>query len=382
MNLTTPLIVTLFVLIGLIVWHYIGYPLFLTVVPWGRTSSTEIESFPSVSIIIAAYNEEDVIEDRIQNCLSVDYPEDKLEIIVASDGSTDQTVKRAQSINDPRVKVLDFEENRGRASVHNRSCVHATGEIIAFTDAETRYQDDCLRELVQPFSDPDVGAVCGRLEVDDLGGDSIGEGMSIYWRWEYRMRRLQTEVGILTKMTGANMAMRSSLYTKLPDSIDIDQAAGFLAVLDGMRCEYVPSAIGYERFPTSLAGELSTRKRLTTQSLTSIAAHSMVLNPLQLPKQALNTLSYWLPRYLMPFLLISVLVVSIVLSLLNSAFILVLLPQLAFAICGVIGYVFEHYGLTVRPFSIVFSYCWANLGVVLGVMDFISGNRVDTYEPQ
>lgn len=382
MNFTILLAVVLFGLVGLIVWHYIGYLVFLTLIPWKRTSSTTQGSLPHVSIIIAAYNEEEVIADRIRNCLSLEYPPDKLQIIVGSDGSTDQTVAHARSVDDSQVKVLDFDENNGRASVHNRCVGYANGDILAFTDAETRYREDCLRKLVQPFSDPNVGAVCGRLEVDNLGEDSIGEGMGIYWRWEYRMRTLQSERGILTKMTGANMAMRSSLYRELPDAIDIDQAAGFISYINGMRCEYVPSAVGYERFPTSLSGELNTRKRLTTQALTSIAAHAIVLNPLRYPRQTLNTVSYWLLRYLMPFLLTSVLVVSVLLSLLNSMFIVLLVPQLMFVVFGAVGYLLEQNNRTIRPFSVIFSYCWANFGVLLGVVDFLSGNRVDTYEPQ
>lgn len=389
MTLASLLLIVLCGFVGLVLWHYLGYPAFLSVVPWERVSSSSqefrsstSESLPDVSIIIAAYNEEGVIEDRIRNCLSVDYPENKLQVIVGSDGSTDQTVECARAVDDPRVTVLDFEDNEGRASVHNRSVTHATGDVLAFTDAETGYREDCLKELVQPFRDANVGAACGRLEVDNLGEDSIGEGMGLYWRWEYRMRTLQSELGILTKMTGANMAMRKSLYRELPDAIDIDQAAGFISYINGMRCEYVPSSVAYERFPTSLSGELNTRKRLTTQALTSIAAHSAVLNPLQYPKQALNTVSYWVLRYLMPFLFASVLIVSVILSLLDPVFITLLVPQVMFAAFGAIGYLLEKYDRTIPPFSVIFSYCWANLGVVLGVLNFMSGNRVDTYEPQ
>jgi len=370
-------------LAGLIFWHYLGYGLFLflAVSYKRRPSSPEPEDWPKASIIIAAYNEEARIARRIENCLALDYPKDRLEIIVGSDGSTDKTVEIARRYGAQGVKVLDFPTNRGRSQVHNDCVKEASGEIFCFTDADTLYEPDCIKELVSHYADPKVGCVGGELLSSSFEEGALGSGQGIYWRWEYALRRWQSRLGVLTKVSGANMSMRKELYRPLPSDIDIDQAAGPMVILQGYRVVHEPEAIAYEEFPTSLAGELFTRRRLTIRALTALWRYRELLNPFKHPWIAFHLASYRLLRYLTPFLLLGVFILNGFLVRQSWLYGVLFGLQVLFCLLALLGFFWERNGRRFCLFSWPLAFVWFNLGILMGTLEFLSGKKIRSYQP-
>src|SRR3989442_15708908 len=174
---------------GLLLYTYVGYPallwLFNKVIPASERVSTEPTQWPDASIVLSAYNEEDVIADRVKNLLDLDYPRQRLEILIGSDGSTDRTCEIIDQFNTKGVRLVAFKERRGKASVVNDLVSQARGEIVVLTDARQRFDAGALRALVVPFADPQVGAVGGDLILThNAGGTAVGEGVGFYWRYE------------------------------------------------------------------------------------------------------------------------------------------------------------------------------------------------------
>ncbi len=366
-----------------IVWHYIGYPCVLfalcRIVKPGQTPMPD--SWPSVSIIIPAYNEQERIARRIENCLSLDYPGDRLEIIVGSDGSSDKTVEIAKQFEPRGVKVLDFPVNRGRSQVHN-DCVNASsGDVLCFTDSDTLYKSNCIKMMVRHYSDPEVGCVGGALQSDSFQTGGLGKGQGLYWKWEYALRKCHSVLGILTKTSGANMSMRKELYHELPDDIDIDQAAGPIVILQGYRVIHEHQAIAYDEFPTSIEGEFSTRRRFAIQALTALWRYRQLLNPFKHPWLAFNLFSYRLLRYMTPFMLCTLFLSNIFLlgecRLYDFSFAL----QCLFYFFAFLGFLLEKKNAGRRLFSFPFAFVWANLGMLCGGIEFMAGRRIRTYRP-
>lgn len=368
---------------SLILWHYVGYGLFLFLFTRFRPASSvpQKAEWPKVSIIITAYNEEDKIARRIENCLALDYPRDRLEIIVGSDGSTDRTAESARVYKEQGVKVLEFPTNRGRSQVHNDCVREASSEIVCFTDADTLYEPDCIKRMVQHYADPKVGCVGGELRSGSFKEGAIGGGQGLYWKWEYALRRWQSGLGVLTKVSGANMSMRRDLYHPLPEDVDIDQAAGPMVILQGYRVVHEPAAIAYEEFPTGLRGELSTRRRLTIHALTALWRYRTLLNPLRHPWLAFHLVSYRLLRYLIPFLLIGVLASNALLMDNGQLYQAILGLQGFFYLLAMLGFFLERTKRSFWLFSWPFAFCWFNLGILAGTLEFLLGRRIRAYRP-
>jgi glycosyltransferase involved in cell wall biosynthesis len=292
-----------------------------------------------LSIIITAYNEEGKIKSRIRNCLNQEYPYGNLEVIVGSDGSTDKTVEEARKCSGENVRILDFPQNRGRSQVHNDCVEVSNGDILLFTDADTKFDDGCVEALVNPFRDALVGCSGGELRSKSFESSSIGTGQSAYWRWEYQLRRLQSCLGVLTKVSGALMAMRKTVYQELPPDIDIDQAAGPLSLLQGYINTHQSRAKAREVFPSTIEDGVNTRVRLTLRGLTAISKFGTLLNPIKYPLISVNYVSYRLMRYVAPC---GVILAYIASTLAFSESILSVLTTVSFSsiyFCGLIGYV-------------------------------------------
>jgi len=363
-------------------WHYIGYPLaVLTIDQLSPTEQTtlHLSEFPTVSVVITAYNESDTIIERIENCYDLDYPSDKLEIILASDGSTDDTVERVRTAY-PGVTIVENDE-RNKAQTRNDGVKRATAEILVFTDAQTRFHTGYLKALVRQFSDSSVGVVGGKLISTDFETGSIGTTLRWYWQWEYALREAHSNLGLLPKLSGANMAVRRSCYVPPSKYVDVDQTAGFDALRMEYNVRYESDAVATEQFPTSPSGEMTTRRRLTTQACTTLWAYRDVINPFSNPALFGSTVSYWHLRYLVPWLLLIIGIVSMLgmgdsLLLAGTA-----LVTLLFAFFAAIGFVLDRVGITLPPFSFAFAFLWVNAGILLGTIAFLKGHRINSYDP-
>jgi cellulose synthase/poly-beta-1,6-N-acetylglucosamine synthase-like glycosyltransferase len=230
-----------------LVWTHALYPVAATTLAWLHTRPVrKSDVFPSVSLIIAAHNEAQVIEQRIANLHVLDYPTDRIEIVVASDASTDITEEVARRAG---ARVIR-NPREGKVAAQNRAVRESFGEILAFTDANSRWASDALRMLVRNFADPDVAYVCGRLNVEmDNGLNKEGT----YWRYELGVRAAESRIGSITGGNGSIYAVRRSEYVEVDPRFGHDLSLPYLVAQHGRRAVYEASANAYEKAtPTTM----------------------------------------------------------------------------------------------------------------------------------
>jgi cellulose synthase/poly-beta-1,6-N-acetylglucosamine synthase-like glycosyltransferase len=254
------------------------------------------EHMPGVSLVVAAYDEQDVIEAKVANALALDYPREKLELIVASDGSADDTIERARAAG--ADLVLDLPRG-GKVVAQNAGAERASGEIVAFSDANCLWAPDALRHLVEAFADPEVGYVCGQVRFTDQGGGNL-EGA--YWRYEMAVREMESALAGVTAGNGGIYAVRRDSYVALPPSGSHDLSFPFALAKRGRRSLYAPRARAEERMVPTLEGEFA-RKRRMMVGLWDIVVGEGMLSPRGYPPlYAFELASHRLLRYLTPFL--------------------------------------------------------------------------------
>ena len=263
--MTTALEIAFWTAAALIVWTHLGYPLALWLVAGRRRDDappTAAAELPSVSLIVAAHDEADVIAARVANALALDYPRDRLELIVASDGSTDATVERARAAG--ADLVLDLAR-AGKVPAQNAGAARASGELLAFSDANAAWRPDALRRLVARFADPRTAYVTGRVEftapaVSDESGSASEEGA--YWRFELGLRRLESALAGVTGGNGAIYAVRREAYIELPAAASHDLSFPFMLTKRGWRCSYEPGALAEERMAATNEAEFARKRRM------------------------------------------------------------------------------------------------------------------------
>lgn len=282
-----------------IVYTHLGYPLVLRLLVALRGSPDappQQEQLPTVSLIVAAYDEEEVIEAKVANALALDYPRERLELIVASDGSSDATAALARQAGADLVLELP---RGGKLATQNAAAARACGEILAFSDANSTWQPDALRQLVAPFVAPGVAYVCGQVRFLDATGDNL-EGA--YWRYEMAVRRMESSLAGVTAGNGAIYAVRAADYLPLDPSGSHDLSFPFAFAKRGKRSLYAPAARAGEKMVPTAKGEFA-RKRRMMRGLWDIVVGERMISPRGYsPLYALELFSHRLLRYLTPFL--------------------------------------------------------------------------------
>jgi cellulose synthase/poly-beta-1,6-N-acetylglucosamine synthase-like glycosyltransferase len=235
-------VVVFWVSLVALAWTHVLYPLFAMLVARVKPRRVRAaDAEPAVTVIVTAYNEEPVIARRIENLLALDYPQEKLQVVVTSDASTDRTEEIALSY--PGVRVVTNPKG-GKVAAQDRAVRQTDGEIVAFTDANSTWAPDALRRLVRAFADPDVAYVCGRLNIVASDG-SNKEG--VYWRYELAVRGAESQLGSITGGNGAIYALRRADYAEVDARFGHDLSLPYLLVQRGRRAVYDPSANAYEK---------------------------------------------------------------------------------------------------------------------------------------
>ena len=260
--------------IGLPLYSYLGYPLLLfllaSVVQMGRDAYYLVsraerrrrsERLPRASLLLAAYNEEKVIERTLRNCLAVDYPRECLEILVGSDGSSDGTDAIVRRFEGQGVRLLRFDERRGKLAVVRDCVAQARGDILVFSDANTLLEPDSVRSLVRHFDNPKVGAVCGELRLVHPDGASADEGA--YWRYELVLKILESRLDSVLGANGAIYAMRRELFPAMTARLITEDFIIPMKVRSrGFRVLYDPEAVALETAPAGVEDEFRRRVRI------------------------------------------------------------------------------------------------------------------------
>ena len=247
--------------LGALAWTHAGYPLATAVLARLRPRKIrKADLTPSVTVVVAAWNEEPVIRRRVENLLAQDYPRDRFEIVVASDASGDRTDEIVQktSARDPRVRLLRCER-AGKVAAQNRAVAESSAEIVAFSDANAVWEPDALRKLVRSFADPKVAYVCGRVRLISSEGTNR-EG--VYWRFETWLRAQESVLGSLTGGYGPIYALRRSDYVDVDPRFGHDLALPYLMVQRGRRAVYEPEAVSSERESRDLEDEYRRKVRM------------------------------------------------------------------------------------------------------------------------
>ena len=374
----TTLAATLFWLsVSLLLYTHIGYPcvLWLLVhlgVPSAggddredspgrespRSETGPAAAMPLVSLIVPAYDEESVIAAKVANALALDYPRERLQIVVASDGSSDATAERARAAGADLVLELP---PGGKVAALNAGAEAATGDVLAFSDANSVWAPDALRRLVAPFADPKVGYVCGQVRFLDPGGGNL-EGA--YWRYEMAVRRMESSLGGITAGNGAIYAVRRSAYIPLAPSGSHDLSFPFAFAKRGLRSLYAPAARAEEKMVPTLEGEFA-RKRRMMVGLWDIVAGEGMLSPRGYPPLfAFEIVSHRLLRYLSPFLHLVAFLANVFLLGDGWVYTLAFALQLGLIAAALLGRI-----LPIAPFRIARYYLMTTASIAAGLWD-------------
>jgi cellulose synthase/poly-beta-1,6-N-acetylglucosamine synthase-like glycosyltransferase len=324
---------------------------------------------PVVSLIVAAHDEEEVIEGKVENALGLDYPRDRLELIVASDGSTDRTVELARAAGADLVLELD---RGGKVVAQNSAVAQARGELLAFSDANAFWAESALRRLVAPFADPKVGYVCGQVRFAADGG-SNEEG--VYWRYEMAVRELESRLGGVTAGNGAIYATRRDAYLLLDPSRSHDLSFPFEMTKRGWRALYAPDALAEERMVPTIEGEFA-RKRRMMSGLWDIVLRDGLLSPRGYqPLYAFEIYSHRALRYASPLLHLVALATNVALVGHGVVYAVTLALQVAFLVAAALGPV-----VPLRPFRLAYYYVTVTASIALGLWDRIRGRVPRAWE--
>ena len=359
----------------LIVYHYALYPLAAIVlarlIPRRHTIDDGFR--PRVSLVIAAYNEEKVIREKIENSLVLDYPRDKLEIIVVSDGSSDATHAIASAYADRGVVALHTPERRGKTAALNRGVNRAQGEIVVFSDANNDFSPNALLALVRHFADPSIGGVSGLKQIKAAAGRESTTGDSLYWRYESALKLAESRLGSITGGDGEIFAVRRALYSPLDERIINDDAAITFAIVgQGRRVLYDLDARSYEYASKNIVDDFFVKVRMVAGGFQTV---SLFWRRILLPTTWFDFafLSHKLLRWLIPELLVLVFVSAWVLSA-QPFFRAMLILQVAF-------YALALYGWTRRqaPMSnvvyIPYYFATMNVAAAFGLYRFIARSQ-------
>ncbi|AJE03479.1 glycosyltransferase family 2 protein [Geobacter pickeringii] len=283
----------------LVAYVYAGYPLAAAALGLVRSRPVRKEpQLPAVTVVIAAYNEEEAIGATVANKLALDYPAELLDILVISDGSTDHTDEIVAGCGSGRVRLLRQEPRAGKTSALNRAIPRARGEIIVFSDANSLYAPDAVRRLVANFADGTVGYVTGRMIYANPDGTPIGQGCSAYMRYENALRAMETRIGSVVGVDGGIDAVRTTLYRPMAADQLPDFVLPLAVVSQGYRVVYEPEALLWESALKEARDEYRMRVRVSLRSLWGLYDMRHLLVPWRRSLFAWQLWSHKVLRYL------------------------------------------------------------------------------------
>lgn len=379
--MTAAYLVFLF-FVGLLIYVWCGYPLLvLALASLVRPKRTPVngDDTPLVSIIVPVHNEEQKIAAKVRDCRDLVYPHDRVEIIVASDGSTDRSeeIVRRFAVEDPRIHWFASETRLGKSGVQNLAAEWAQGDLLFFTDANTAMPSGVLRTMVESLADPRVGLSTATV----LFGhpeDAVEKSQGFYWRYELFLRSAESDLGILATGSGQALLVRRELFRPLPPCYGDDCIIPLDVRAQGYRVIQERDATVFDAMPHSIEGELRARIRMTARNWTGTLSRPRVLNPLRFPMTSFGLVSHKLLRWLTPFLLTAVFVSNSVLALGGQLRLLWWL-QLAFYISALVGWQLTRKQRPAGVFGYSFSFCLANVGFLLGMVKAFRNQKIVAY---
>jgi cellulose synthase/poly-beta-1,6-N-acetylglucosamine synthase-like glycosyltransferase len=361
---------------GALLYAYAGYPLLVWAVARLRPRPVRRGPCePAVSVVITAYNEERDLAAKLENTLRLDYPEEKLEVIVASDCSNDRTDEIARAFAPRGVRLHRQAERLGKTAAQNAAVELARGEVVLFSDATTLYQKDVLRSIAPNFADPSVGCVAGHLVYVDPAQTGTGAGARSYWGYETFLRRQESLACSLIGAPGALYAVRRAAYVPLYHEACSDFIIATKMVEQGLRAVYEPAAVCTEETNRRPSRELSMRVRIIAQTLTDLWRHRPMMNPVRAGFYAVQLVSHKVMRYLVPLFLACVLAASAALAPGSRFYAALLAGQALFYAAALAGWLLGRAGVRARLLALPAYFVLANVACVLAFYKFARGER-------
>ena len=377
----------------IVFYAYIGYPLLVTAIAQFFFNPRQYHpAVPSVTLVIPAYNEEQVIDRKLENCLRLDYPKEKLQILVVADGSIDRTTEIVGQYSSKGVKLLYSSERRGKMAAINRAIPHITTEIVVFSDANNMFKADALRELVAPFSKRWVGGASGAKTIAK-GDGLLGESEGLYWKYESFIKKQETRIGSCISVVGEIFAIRKNLLTPCPEHIINDDSYMATRLLaQGYQIIYVDTARSVERVSPSASGEQVRRSRIIAGRYQILSMFPQLL-PWRRPLVSWMLISHKFLRPLVALAMMGTLVTNILLVLWqpeNSVGLffalafpfnwLFLFLQALFYFMAIAGKFVKKTGIIGKIFYLPKFLVSSNIAALIGLLRFLRGSQTPIWE--
>jgi len=377
----TEFLVAIFWISAVVIGYaYIGYPAIVTILARFFTRPVRKSPItPSVTLLIAAYNEEKWVAAKVENSLDLDYPREKLEVVVVADGSTDATQSIVSRYVGRGVRLLYQPERRGKTAALNRAVPLTSGEIIVFSDANTFFERDALRNLVRNFADPQVGCAAGQKRVHVRPDQPVASGEGLYWRYENHLKRCDSALGSVMGAPGEIFAIRRELWTPLEEDTLLDDFVLSLRVVEkGWRAIYEPEAITWEEASPDLRGEWIRRTRNVAGGFQAFFRLPGLLHP----KRGLAAFQY-ISHRMLRWIVTPSLFVLLFLSNLGLAhypfYRFTLLLQAAFYALALIGFLRARRGRRLGPLRLPFYISMLNAAALVGGYRYLRGKQSVTW---
>jgi poly-beta-1,6-N-acetyl-D-glucosamine synthase len=364
--------------IFLIIYTYFIYPAILWMhskITAGRINKVvfeDLKPIPNVTMLISAYNEEDIIVQKLDNCLKINYPIDKLEIIIASDGSTDNTNLLVNEYKSDRISFIDLPR-MGKVNVLNKIALKSKSEILVFSDANTIYDPNALIELVKYFSNEKIGCVCGNLQ---LINSDVGEidGESTYWKYEKWIKTRESKLGVVVGANGAIFAVRRNLFELMPSNTINDDFHISMKIFEkGYDIVFSKNAIGTEFIAKDFISEFKRHVRDGAGHYREILHFLSLLSPLK-GKRFFSYFSHRIIRWFVPFLLIIVFISNI--FLLDSfLYKTVFIVQCIFYILVMIALILKTFNSKISILNLPLFFISTNIALLIGFIKNILGKQ-------
>lgn len=365
---------------ALVLYVYVGYPLLLKLVHMlaGRAPVHEPTLEPSLTLVISAFNEEASIREKLDNTLQLDYPMQRLQVLVVSDASDDRTDDIVREYAARGVTLLRMPDRGGKTVGLNAALREATGDVVVFSDANAMYRRDALRRLAAPFADPAVGAVVGESTYHD--SETASEASeSLYWKYETAIKRLESETGSVVGGDGAIYAIRRALYVPMRADALSDFVNPLQIVKSGNRCLYEPTAQSVEKAAEGFDREFRRKVRIVNRAWRAMLSMPELLNPFRYGFFAVKLISHKLLRWLAPLFLLLLLLSSAVLAGRSPLYAWALAAQLAFYALALAGHLLRQREHMPRLLSVPYYFSMVNIASARGILDAFKGETYTTW---
>ncbi len=375
--------------LSIVFYSYVGYGLILWIMVkirkkyFPRPAYKDPSFEPPVSLVVAAYNEQDFIEMKIKNTMELDYPPEKAQLLFVTDGSSDKTLEIISK--NKRIQLLHKPERSGKVAAMHRAMAFVRNPIVIFCDANTLLNKECIREIVKHYADPTVGGVAGEKKILKSGYDHIaGAGEGLYWKYESFLKKLDAEWYTVVGAAGELFSVRTDLYENVGDNIILDDFVISLRVcLKGYRIEYEPAAYAAEAPSSSIADERKRKIRISAGAFQSMHLLKEILNIYKYPKLSFQYISHRVLRWTVcPPALVLIFVSGAYLAFMDPGWFypMVFIGQVLFYISAIVNWALEKKGASLKLLYVPYYFVFMNVSLVLGFFRYIRGRQTVLWE--